>query len=98
VLSRSDYERLLARLYAGKTGVKTPPGAVPIETMKAVLLRPEAIGQANLRILARERAEAIRNYLVQSEGLAPDRIFATDVQVEKGSGPLVRSKLGLKAS
>jgi hypothetical protein len=99
VLSRSEYERLIARLYAGKTGGKAPEGAVPLEAMKDALLQPGAIGQARLRILARERAGTIRDYLARSEGLEPGRIFVEDVQVEKDSGgPLVRSKLGLKAS
>jgi hypothetical protein len=100
VLSRSEYERFMTRLYVGKTGgrASSREGAVPIDAMKDALLRPEAIGQAGLRILARERAGAIRDYLIRSEGLEPTRIFVTDVQVEKDSGPLVRSRLGLRAS
>ena len=95
VLSRSNYERYLAKLYRQETGKE---GAVSVEAMKQALLEPKSVTRTRLRLLAQERTTAIRDYLVRSEAIKPERIFVTDVQVEKGSGSLVRSELGLRAS
>lgn len=95
VLSQSEYERYLERLYRRETGQTAPASA---EAMKRALLDPAAISGTRLRVLALARTSAIRDYLVHAEGLAPDRMFPTDVQLRKGEGPLVRSELGLRAS
>ncbi|MGZ8245092.1 DUF748 domain-containing protein [Methylomagnum sp.] len=95
VLSESDRQRYLERLYRRETG-QTAPASV--EAMRRALLDPAAISRTRLRLLAQARTSAIRDYLVNAESLRPDRIFPTSVRVRQGKGPLVRSELGLKAS
>jgi len=99
VLSRSEYERLMAELYRDRTGRSPlPNGESAIAAMKEELIQTESVSRVRLRVLAQERAAAIRDYLIRLEGLKPERIFITDVELEKGEGPLVRSELGLRAS
>lgn len=94
MLSQSEYQRYLARLYRRETG-RTAPASD--ETMKRALLDPAGVGRTRLRLLAQARTRAIRDYLVNAEGLKPDRMFPTDVRLSEGGGPLVRSELGLGA-
>jgi hypothetical protein len=65
--------------------------------MKEALLPTESVSRLRLRILTQKRAAAIRDYLVRSVGLKPERGFVMDVTVEQGEGPLVRSERGLRA-
>lgn len=95
VLSRSEFERYLTELYRRETGRAAEPS---VDAMKRALLEPDAVTGTRLRVLAQARTAAIRDYLVRSEGLRPERIFLSDVRVEPGEGPLVRSELGLRGS
>jgi hypothetical protein len=95
LLSRSEYERYLARLYHRETGGDADTS---IEAMKRALREPGAVTRTRLRVLAQERTAAIRDYLVRSEGLKPERIFIGEVRVERGEGPRVRSELEVRGS
>ncbi|BBL77234.1 DUF748 domain-containing protein [Methylomagnum ishizawai] len=94
VLSQSEYQRYLARLYRRETGQTAPASD---GAMRRALLDPAGVSRTRLRLLAQARTRAIRDYLVNAEGLKPDRMFPTDVRLGEGEGPLVRSELGLGA-
>lgn len=86
VVPEDDAKRILTQLFRAATGESdAPPGAHSSEAFLAyarrVLVDKTAIDEADLRLLAQKRGEAVRNFLVQSAGLPEQRIFLLDVQV-----------------
>jgi hypothetical protein len=108
-LNPEEEGRLLAELYVEQFGAqpKTPPSAaegkaprVPTpEQMQAKLLEAIQVEDEQLRLLAQQRAQGIREYLIQEGKLSGDRVFL----VEPNLSPVteeetVRSPLALAAN
>ncbi|MGD9850378.1 MAG: DUF748 domain-containing protein [Nitrospirales bacterium] len=108
-LSNEEEARLISELYVEKFGPlvreasPSPDGkpAVPpaFEDLKAKLLASIQIEEGQLRLLAQQRAQHIRDFMIQDAHVPGDRIFL----VEPNLSPVteeetVRSPLGLSAN
>ena len=86
MVPEDDAKRILTQMFRAASGENgTPPEAHPSEAFLAharqALVDKTAIDEADLRLLAQKRGEAVRNFLVQNAGLPEQRIFLLDVQV-----------------
>ena len=84
----ADYPRLVAAVYDDAKLPDKPKNAlgfakeIPVADMEALLLASYPVDDEALRALANERAQAVKTWLAESGGIAPERMF------------LVASKLG----
>jgi len=108
-LNPEEEVRLLAELYVEKFGAqpKTPSasserktsGLPAPEQMRAKLLEGIPVEDEQLRLLAQQRAQGIRDYLVQEGKVTSDRVFLTEVNLSPVTGEgTVRSPLSLTAN
>ncbi|HLF97626.1 MAG TPA: DUF748 domain-containing protein [Methylococcaceae bacterium] len=86
VVPEDDAQRILTQLFRAASGENgSPPDGHPSEAFLAyarkVVVDKTVIDEAELRLLAQKRGEAVRNFLVQGAGLPEQRIFLLDVQV-----------------
>jgi hypothetical protein len=111
-LNPDEERRLLSELYVEKFGTQpqTPPpppsssegktpGLPPIAQMQSKLVEAIQVEDEQLRLLAQERAQAIRDYLIQEGKVSGDRVFVVEPNLSPVSGEgIVRSPLSLTAN
>lgn len=100
-LTQAEYRELLIQLYQNTFGEEPLPEQVadePFQRMEQRLLESQSVSKTRLRLLAQERAIGVRDYLIQEEGLAPERIFMTDVKLQKSKDKQIKTQLALGAS
>jgi outer membrane protein OmpA-like peptidoglycan-associated protein len=89
-LTGGDEERLVRDLYRSKFGpepnaqIQEPekPDTAVVEGLKAKLLETYQVEQADLRRLAQERAEQVRDHLIADAGVSPEQVFILDAAIE----------------
>ncbi|MCP9443468.1 MAG: DUF748 domain-containing protein [Nitrospira sp.] len=106
-LSPEDEQRLVAKWFAKLLSQQTNQPADPakaegqpaptFEEMTQRLMAEIQVTDAELESLARQRAEVVRNRLVQSGRLGVERVFLTDVGIAEPAHDQVRTQLGLTA-
>jgi hypothetical protein len=108
-LSDEDYRRLFADYYRQRhpESVLLPepegnrdPGlyGLPFQTAKQRVLEKWDISETELRLLAQDRGESIRSYLVQKEAVPDQRIYLLDVKLEQPGEKEIRAFLSLSGS
>ena len=109
VMSPSREFELLSDLYAEKLG-KQPmkredlPGGKSVErVLTAEELRQQlspamTVEDAELRLLAQERAKAIREYLIEQGRLPDERVFLVEAELAAAEGKPIRVHLNLTGS
>ncbi len=108
-LNPDEERRLLSELYVEKFGTQpqTPPpssegkapGLLPIAQMQSKLVEAIQVEDEQLRLLAQERAQAVRDYLIQEGKVSGDRVFVVEPNLSPVSGEgIVRSPLSLTAN
>ncbi len=105
-MSPSREFELLSDLYAEKLG-KQPmkreelPGGKSVErVLTAEELRQQlspavTVEDAELHLLAQERAKAIREYLIEQGGLPDERVFLVEAELAASEGKPIRAHLNL---
>jgi hypothetical protein len=99
---------LLSELYVEKFGTQPQPPPLPsegiipdlppTEQMESKLIEAIQVEDEALRLLAQERAQAIREYLIQESKVPGDRLFVVEQDVSPATGEgIVRSPLSLMA-
>jgi hypothetical protein len=108
-LNPEEEVRLLSELYAEKFGVQPntsssssegkTPGLPTPEQMQAKLLETIQVEDEQLRSLAQQRAQGIREYLIQEVQVPGDRVFLVESILSPVTGEgTVRSPLSLTAN
>ena len=108
-LNPEEERRLLSELYVEKFGVQpqTPPpssegkaaGLPSPEQMQSKLVEAIQVEDEQLRLLAQERAQTIRDYLIQEGKVSGDRVFVVEPNLSPVSGEgIVKSPLSLAAN
>lgn len=107
-LSPEEELKLVEQLYAKLPGIGSEQDSrqsedsekqqPTLEEMKQRLLSEIQIPQAELEGLARERAEAVRDHLVEHGGLTNDRVFLIETDIAATGYDLIRTQLGLGAA
>jgi hypothetical protein len=57
---------------------ETPSPAADVAEMERLLRENIQVGESDLKILARERAQAVRDFLLNSQKIEPERVFLVD--------------------
>jgi hypothetical protein len=107
-LSSGEERRLLSELYVEKFGTQPQPSPLPsegiipdlppTEQMESKLVEAIQVEDEALRLLAQERAQAIREYLIQESKVPGDRLFVVEPDISPATGVgIVRSPLSLTA-
>jgi len=99
-LSPRDEQRLIEKLYAklpSPDSTTTESTQPTIEEMKQRVAAAIVISEAELEALARQRAEAIRNLLLESGRLTEERVVLLDSGVGESGHEKVRTQLALAA-
>lgn len=106
-LSPEDEQRLVAKWFAKLPSQQTNQQAdqakaegqqaPTFEEMTQRLMAEILVTDAELESLARQRAEVVRNRLVESGRLGIERVFLTDVGIAEPAHDQVRTQLGLTA-
>lgn len=104
----ADEQRLLKALYeerrAGAAAepartASSPPATPPaVEEMRRELAAAMPIDEEDLRALARQRAEEIRNQLTADGKLEGERVYLVNEDISASGHERIRSKLGITAS
>ncbi|MDH5297370.1 MAG: hypothetical protein OEW26_09595, partial [Nitrospirota bacterium] len=108
-LNPEEEGRLLSELYVEKFGTQpqTPApssegkalGLPTLEQMQAKLLEGLQVEDEQLRLLAQQRAQGIREFLIQEGRVPGDRVFLTETNLSPVTGEgTVRSPLSLTAN
>lgn len=108
VLTPEEESRLTAEWYAEKFGMppKGAPAATkgrvdvlpPLEEMQSKLVGALQVGEATLRLLAKQRAQRIRDYLIQEGNIPGGRVFMVEPHLHSAAeGGFIRCPLGLTA-
>ncbi|KPK27666.1 MAG: hypothetical protein AMK69_10225 [Nitrospira bacterium SG8_3] len=108
-LNPEEEGRLLSELYIEKFGTQpqTPApssegkalGLPTLEQMQAKLLEGLQVEDEQLRLLAQQRAQGIREFLIQEGRVPGDRVFLTETNLSPVTGEeTVRSPLSLTAN
>ena len=107
-LSAEDEQRLVEQLFAKLPAAQPEPVAgqpeaaeqkpPTLEEMRQRLLATITVPEAELESLARQRAEAVRNHLLEQGGLANERVFLLEANMSATGHDLVRTQLGLGAA
>jgi len=96
-LSPEESMRLTAVWFAAQfpeEGVSAKP-ALSIAEMKERLLGTVAVEEAALRLLAQERAQRIRDWLIQQGHIEEERIFLVEGEPQEGANMTVRASLSV---
>lgn len=106
-LPAAEEERLIKELFdqqrsqqpAGSPVVATDPAAKPptIDEMRQQLVAAIAVSDAELRVLAQQRADLVRSQFSGEGKLADERVFLTEVDVAAVDHDRVRSRLNITA-
>ena len=106
-LSSEDESRLVTELYEKqreqieKAAPPQPTGAVPtpptVKDMKQRLASTITVDEPELRALARQRAEQVRDQLIEVGKLAGERVFLQDTDPTVSGNEQVRSRLTIAA-
>ena len=101
-LSPKDEQRLVEKLYAklpplDSTVTPVESSQATIEEMKQRVAAAIVISDAELEALARQRAEAVRNVLLESGRLTEDRVVLIDAGTAESGHEKVRTQLALSA-
>ena len=108
-LSSEEEERLLQELYVEQFGsLSNPPSSSPEgkapdipspEQMKSKLLESIKVEDEQLRLLAQQRAQGIREFLIQEGKVSGDRVFLLEPNLSPVTEEqTVRSPLALAAN
>ena len=95
VLTAAQIDKAIKQLYSESTAPNKPKNA-DIEQMKAFLLKNQRVATADLKQLADRRAAAVRNYLIQKEKVAADRLFISTSKTQRGDQVVPGVALGLQ--
>jgi hypothetical protein len=106
-LSIDDEQRLVTELYEQQrsqlaTSAPPPPAGAPskpltAQEMKQQLAASLPVDEGELRILARQRAEQVRDQLIEGGKLAEERLFLQEVDPTVSGNEKVRSRLAITA-
>ncbi len=99
-LSPRDEQRLIEKLYAklpSPDSITTESTQPTIEEMKQRVAAAIVISDAELAVLARQRAEAVRDLLLESGRLTDQRVVLLDSGVAESGHEKVRTQLALAA-
>ena len=106
-LSGEDEARLITELYEKrqeqleKSMQPNPTGAAPkpptVEDMKQRLAEVIPVDEVELRTLARQRAEQVRDELIEIGKLAEERVFLLETDLTASGNEQVRSRLTITA-
>ena len=106
-LSGEDEARLITELYEKqqeqleKSMQPNPTGAAPkpptVEDMKQRLAEAIPVDEVELRTLARQRAEQVRDELIEIGKLAEERVFLLETDLTASGNEQVRSRLTITA-
>lgn len=95
---RAGYIARLLKERRPKESKDKQPGDIPVEQMEKEVLEGIAVGQDELRLLALERTNAVRNYIIESGKVGAERIFVVQpasLSPEKKEG-LVESRVDFR--
>lgn len=95
VLTASQIDKAMKQLYDESTAPNKPKDA-DFEQMKAFLMKNQRVATADLKQLADRRATAVRNYLIQKEKIAADRLFIASSKTQRGEQVVPGVALGLQ--
>lgn len=95
VLTAAQIDKAIKQLYSESTAPNKPKDA-NIEQMKAFLMKNQRVATADLKQLADRRAAAVRNYLIQKEKVAADRLFISTSKTQRGDQTVPGVALGLQ--
>ncbi len=99
MLSAEDEASLIAAWFARQfpsAGASDKP-ALSVSEMKSRLLDTMVVEERALRLLAQERAERIREWLIQSGEIGEARIFLVEAALKEGAGTTVPTALNITA-
>ena len=103
-LSSEDESRLVTGLYEKQreqfeqtTSSPVSPKLPTVEEMKQRLAIAISVTDAELRILARQRAEAVRDQLIEVGKLEGERVFLLEIDPAASGNERVRSRLTITA-
>ena len=106
-LSGEDEARLITELYKKqqeqleKFMQPNPTGAAPkpptVEDMKQRLVAAIPVDESELRALARQRAEHVRDELIEIGKLAEERVFLLETDLTASGNQQIRSRLTITA-
>ena len=95
VLTAAQIDKAIKQLYSESTAPNKPKNA-DIEQMKAFLMKNQRVATADLKQLADRRATEVRNYLIQKEKIAADRLFISTSKTQRGDQVVPGVALGLQ--
>ena len=95
VLTAAQIDKAIKQLYSESTAPNKPKNT-DIEQMKAFLMKNQRVATADLKQLADRRAAAVRNYLIQKEKVAADRLFISTSETQRGDQVVPGVALGLQ--
>ena len=95
VLTAAQIDKAIKQLYSESTAPNKPKNT-DIEQMKAFLMKNQRVATADLKQLADRRAAAVRNYLIQKEKVAADRLFISTSKTQRGDHVVPGVALGLQ--
>ncbi len=106
-LSIDDEQRLVTELYEQRrsqlasSAPPQPAGApskpLTVQEMKQQLAASLPVDEGELRILARQRAEQVRDQLIEGGKLAEERVFLQEIDPTVSGNEKVRSRLAITA-
>jgi hypothetical protein len=99
-LSSDDELRLVSELYEKQPPQlekSAPPQPPTVEDMKQRLAVAILVDDSELRALARQRAEQVRDQLIEGGQLAEERVFLLETDLTVSGNEQVRSPLTITA-
>lgn len=96
-LSAKEEQRLIEKLYARLPSPEAASAQPTVEEMRQRVAASVAISDAELEALARRRAEAIRDLLLESGRLTEARVTLMDLGAAESGHENVRTQLSLSA-
>lgn len=83
-LTDAQIKQAIAKLVSEATAPGKPAANASLQAKQDYLLKTIPINSQHLIELANKRATAVRNYLIQKEGIAADRLFLVNPEADKG--------------
>ena len=107
-LTDEDYRRLFTAYYREKFPASPEIRTIDKENQKLLsgrlfenarnkVLDTWPIDETHLRALAQSRAESIRGFLIEEQGISDERLFLRDVKIEVSPDQWIRSELTLES-
>lgn len=98
-LSEEDYRRLFLlyyqQKYPGELKQASASADMNLNQARRKVLENWPIGELDIRNLAHERSERIRDFLIRDKGLPDQRIYLLDVRMESGDASGIKTYLSL---